>query len=128
MMFDSDVLIWATRGNLEAAALINSAPDRSMSIVSVMETLQGARSVLDIRIVKQSLNELGLRILPLSERIGYLAAALIEEYALPNGLRVDDALIAATAMEAGEVLATGNLRHFQPVRSLEIKAFRPPRV
>ena len=51
MMFDTDVLIWATRGNMKAAVLINSTLDRSTSIVSVMEILQAARSMLDMRIV-----------------------------------------------------------------------------
>jgi predicted nucleic acid-binding protein len=128
MMFDSDVLIWATRGNLDAAALIDSIPDRCMSIVSVMEILQGARSLADMRIVKQSLKELRLRVLPLSERTGYIASALIEEHAMPHGLRVGDALIAATAIEAGEVLTTCNARHFRPIRRLEVKDFHPQKV
>ncbi|HXP88340.1 MAG TPA: PIN domain-containing protein [Bryobacteraceae bacterium] len=128
MTFDSDVLIWFTRGEPEAIAWINTTPDRSMSIVAFIEVLQGARSRQDMRIIKESLNDLRFRILPLSESIGHSAAALIEEHAHSSGLRIEDALIAATAIEAGEVLATANTRHFAPIRGLAVKSFRPRRV
>jgi predicted nucleic acid-binding protein len=127
MTFDSDVLIWFTRGEPEAIALINSTLDRSMSIVALIEVLQGARSRQDMRIIKESLAELRFRMIPLSESIGHNAASLIEEYAHSSGLRIEDALIAATAIEAGEVLATANSRHFAPIRGLAVKAFRPRR-
>jgi predicted nucleic acid-binding protein len=125
MMFDSDVLIWASRGDSEAAAWIDSALARTISVVAVMEVLQGARSKIDLRMIRQYLNAAAFRIFPLSERIGHAATELIEEHALSDGLRLVDTLIAATAIEAGEVLATANARHFRAVRSLEVKAFRP---
>jgi predicted nucleic acid-binding protein len=128
MTFDSDVLIWLTRDEPEAIALINATPDRSMSVVALIEVLQGARSKLEIRKIKESLGDLRFRILPLSESIGYAAEALIEEHAHSNGLRIEDALIAATAIEFGEVLATANARHFAPIRRLAVKTFRPRRV
>ena len=125
MMFDTDVLIWASRGSFQAAAWINSDPHRAVSIVSVMEVLQGARSRNDMKSLQQSFRALQFRILPLTESIGHVALALIEEHALAAGLQIPDALIAATAIDAGEVLATSNVRHFRSIRSLEVKAFRP---
>jgi predicted nucleic acid-binding protein len=127
MTFDSDVLIWLTRDEPEAIALINATPDRSMSVVALIEVLQGARSKQEMRKIKDSLNDLRFRILPLSEFIGHTAAALIEEHAHSSGLRIEDALIAATAIESGEVLATANTRHFSPIRRLAVKTFRPRR-
>ena len=50
---------------------------------------------------------------------------MMETHALRSGLQVADALIAATAREAGEILATGNIRHFRPIAGLRLKAFRP---
>jgi predicted nucleic acid-binding protein len=44
MIFDTDVLIWASRGSEKAARAIDAAPDRALAIVSLMELLQGARS------------------------------------------------------------------------------------
>jgi predicted nucleic acid-binding protein len=89
-----------------------------------MELLQGARSRREMRTLQQSLQNLGFRVLPLSEAIGHVAAALIEEHALASGLQVADALIAATALEYGETLITGNARHFQTIRSLDLSRFR----
>jgi predicted nucleic acid-binding protein len=127
MTFDSDVLIWFSRGDPEATGLIRATSDRSASIVVLMEVLQGARSKREMRVIKESLSDLRFRIIPLSESIGHTAASLIEEHAHSSGLRIEDALIAATAIEAGEVLATANTRHFAPIRGLAVKAFRPRR-
>jgi predicted nucleic acid-binding protein len=67
MIFDTDVLIWASRGSEKAARAIDAAPDRALAIVSLMELLQGARSKLEVRQILQSLRQLQFRILPLSE-------------------------------------------------------------
>ena len=125
MIFDSDVVIWASRGDSEAASWINAARDPAMSVVTLVEVLQGARSTVEMRQMRQMVRALQFRVLPLSESIGNAAAALIEEHALSGGLQLADALIAATAIDAGEVLATANTRHFRAIRKLEIKAFRP---
>jgi predicted nucleic acid-binding protein len=125
MIFDTDVLIWASRGNQRAATAIDSCTDRALAIVSLMELLQGVRSKQESREIRQSLRQLQFRILPLSESIGSAAAALIELHALSAGLQVADALIAATAIESGHPLCTGNAKHFRAIRSLSCVAFRP---
>jgi len=40
-------------------------------------------------------------------------------------MRAGDAIVAATAIENGMVLATGNLKLFRPVKDLDLKIFRP---
>jgi predicted nucleic acid-binding protein len=125
MIFDTDVLVWASRGNLRAARTIDVATDRALSIVSFMELLQGARSKLETRQIRQSLRQLQFRILPLSETIGATAAAIIEQHALAHGIQLADALIAATAIEADRPLCTANVKHFRPISSLSRVAFRP---
>jgi predicted nucleic acid-binding protein len=127
MIFDSDVVIWASRGDSEAAAWIDAASEPGMSIVTLMEVLQGARALTEMRQTRQLIRALQFRVLPLTETIGEAAVALIEEHALASGLQLADALIAATSLDAGEVLATGNARHFRAIRRLEVKAFRPRR-
>jgi predicted nucleic acid-binding protein len=125
MIFDTDVLIWASQGNLSAARTIDRATDRALSIVSFMELLQGARSKLEARQIRQSLRRLEFRILPLSEPIGAKAVAIIEEHALAHGIQVADALIAATAIETDHPLCTANGKHFRPISGLSRIAFRP---
>jgi len=100
MIFDTDVLIWALRGSESAARAIDAAPDRALAIVSLMELLQGARSKLGARQIRQSLRQLQFRVLPHSEAIGATAVALIEQHALVHGIQLADALIAATAIDS----------------------------
>jgi predicted nucleic acid-binding protein len=125
MIFDTDVLIWASRGNLRAARAINDAGDRALSIISFMELLQGSRTKLEAKRIQKSLRQLQFQILPLSEAIGSGAATLISQHALPDGMQVADALIAATVLESGDSLCTGNTKHFRPIRGISLVAFRP---
>lgn len=43
----------------------------------------------------------------------------------PMAMQVADGLIAATARERGEMLATANTRHFRAIANSELKTFRP---
>jgi predicted nucleic acid-binding protein len=127
VIFDTDVLIWLLRGDANAIHLIESTPGKMISIVTFMELIQGLRSKSDIRAIRQLLQEWRFTVAPLSDSIGHIAAGFMEEYAPSSGLDVPDTLIAATAREAGETLATGNLRHFRVIANLDLKAFRPAR-
>ena len=44
MIFDTDVMIWAFRGNEKALDAIDNAPSRAISAVTYMELLQGVRN------------------------------------------------------------------------------------
>jgi predicted nucleic acid-binding protein len=125
MIFDTDVLIGLSRREFVALSLVDSTSDRSLSIVTFMELMQGARSKVEMQEIQRFIRESDFTVLPLTEAIGDLAAALIEQHALSNGLRLEDALIAATARETGEVLVTGNLRHFRAIRNLTLQPYRP---
>jgi predicted nucleic acid-binding protein len=125
MIFDTDVLMWFLRGNQAAASLLDSQAERAVSIVSVMELHQGARSREESRAIRRFLQDNNFRVIPINESISHLAATLVEDHALKDGLRVADALIAATARESGVVLATGNVRHTRSISALDLKAFRP---
>jgi hypothetical protein len=49
----------------------------------------------------------------------------MEQHALRSGLRVADALIAATAVENVQPLLSGDSRHFRTIAGLDIIAFKP---
>ncbi len=125
MIFDTDILIWLQRGNEKAGALVDNSVERYLSVLSYMELLQAAGGKKQHHIVKEFLKTFGFQILPLSENIGYRALVYIEEYSLSSGLRAGDAIIAATAVENSMVLATGNRKHFRPIKDLSLKVFRP---
>lgn len=124
MIFDTDVLIWFFRGDERAARLIEREHDRAVSIVSIMELYQGARSNEEIRKIRRFMQENGFRVIPLNESISHLALTLMEEHACSDGLQVADAMIAATARQTGLVLATGNVRHFRSIATLQLRTFR----
>jgi len=125
MIFDTDVLVWFLRGDSAAVRLIESQSERAISVVTAMELLQGARSRGEIKEIHQFIQQSRIRLIPVNESISHVALSLLEAYALGQGLRVADALIAATAREAALPLATGNARHFKAIAGLEVKVFRP---
>jgi predicted nucleic acid-binding protein len=125
MIFDTDIFIWVQRGNVKAAQLIEADAERFLSVQSYMELLQGAENRRQHEQMKSFLREFGFSTLPLSENIGHRAAVYIEEYGLSNGLRAGDAIVAATASENGLILCTGNAKHFNPIRDLKTRIFKP---
>jgi predicted nucleic acid-binding protein len=125
MLYDTDILIWVLRGNDQAAKLIEEDNGRSLSLVNYMELLQGAVGRREARLIKSFLIECGFIILPLTENIGHRASIYMEEFSLSSGLRVADALTAATAAESRLPLCTGDDRHFRSIRELELSIFRP---
>lgn len=125
MLFDTDILIWIQRRNVKAAHLVDRADERLISVQTFMELLQAARDKRQHAIIKRYLTDLSFSVLPLTENIGHRALVYVEEYGLSSGMRAGDAIVAATATENGLALATGNARHFRPVKGLALRIFRP---
>lgn len=125
MLFDTDVLIWALRGSERAAGVIDEAESLSLSIVSYMELVQGARDKRDLRMMRAFLKDMGFAILPLTENIGHRASIYMEEFGLKSRLGIQDALIAATAAENKIALCSGNDKHYRSIAEVELTVFRP---
>ena len=125
MIFDTDIFIWAQRGNEKAAKVMEKSNERFLSVQTYMELLQCAKNKTQHKYVKDFLSSFGFTVLPLTENIGHRASIYIEEYTLSSGLRSGDAIIAATAVENSLVLASGNSKHFKVVKELQLKFFKP---
>lgn len=125
MIFDTDVFIWIERGNAKAARLVEREDERFISVQSYLELMQCAENKKQHEYTKQFLKDFGFRTIPLSGNIGHRATVYIEEYPLSHGLRVGDALIAATATENNMALCSSNAKHFKPIKDLKLKVFRP---
>ncbi len=125
MMFDTHVLIWALRGNQRSAKTIDGAESLEVSIVNYMELLQGGRNKNERHMIRAFLGDLGFNILPLSENIGHRAGIYMEQYSLKAELGIADALIAATAVERGLLLCTGNAKHYRNIEGVSLQVFRP---
>ncbi len=125
MIFDTDIFIWIQRGNNKAAKLVEQAKERYLSVQTYMELLQCAKNKKQHESTKDFLTTFGFIVLPLTENIGHRALIYIEEYTLAHNLRSADAIIAATAVENNMSLASGNVKHFKPIKDLKLKAFAP---
>ncbi|MEO6060367.1 MAG: PIN domain-containing protein [Thermoflexales bacterium] len=124
MLFDTNVFIWVQRGNLKAAIAMNAAEARYLSAQTYMELLQGASNKAQQRVVKRFIADLGFVTLPLTENIGHRALIYIEEYGISSGLRADDAIIAATAVENNLPLCSSNEKYFRMIKDLALKVLR----
>ena len=125
MIFDTDIFIWAQRGNEKAAKVMEMSEERHLSIQSYMELLQCARNKKQHKYIKDFLKDFDFLVLPLTENIGHRASIYVEEYTLASGLRSGDAIIAATAVENNLPLVSSNVKHFKRIKELQLKNFKP---
>ena len=119
MIFDTDVLIWISKGVQSAVKTASSAAQRYISLMTRMELLQGARSKAHLLQVESFITDYDFVVLPLTENIGHRALIYVEEYTLSHGLRADDAIIAATAVENNMPLCSCNVKHYKPIKDLK---------
>ncbi|MBT3295649.1 MAG: PIN domain-containing protein [Verrucomicrobia bacterium] len=125
MLFDTDVIVWALRGNQKAAACIDAEPSLALSAVSYMELLKGSRDKDDQRLTIAFIRDMGFQTLPIGENVSHRAIVYMEEFALSHGLDLADALIAATAAERKIAICTANDKHYKTIPGLTIARFRP---
>ena len=125
MIFDTDIFIWAQRGNEKAAKVMEKSNERFLSVQTYMDLLQCAKNKTQHKYVKDFLSSFGFTVLPLTENIGHRASIYIEEYTLSSGIRSGDAIIAATAVENNLPLVSSNVKHFKKIRELQLKSFKP---
>ncbi|GHS88285.1 ribonuclease VapC [Synergistales bacterium] len=124
MVIDTDVLIWFFRGNLNAVSALDEIPvgERFISVITYMELLQGMRNKTELRIFQEIFEYSELIVLPLNRDIGNIACQYLEQFHLTSGLRIEDALIAATATTYNMELFSGNYKHFKDLK-IPLKRF-----
>jgi hypothetical protein len=125
MIFDTDVFIWAQRGNEKVVRLFEKEEEKYLSVQTYMELLQNATNKTQHKYTKDFLTSFGFIVLPLTENIGHRASIYVEEYTLSSSLGAADAIIAATAVENNMPLASSNVKHFRVIKELQLKAFKP---
>lgn len=125
MIFDTDIFIWAQRGNEKAVRLFEKEEEKYLSVQTYMELLQNAKNKIQHKYTKDFLTIFGFIVLPLTENIGHRASIYVEEYTLSSRLGAADAIIAATAVENNMTLASSNVKHFRIIKELQLKAFKP---
>ena len=125
VLIDTDVLIWLLRGRRSARDALARCRSVEMSAVTYMELVQGVRDKEELRLLRRTIRLNRWHILPLTVEISHRATLYIESYALSDGVRVADALIAASAVQAGSTLMTANTRHYKCIPDIELERYRP---
>lgn len=123
ILFDTDILIDFLRGSPEAELELLAVPveKRAASTITAMELAVGARDRRDLAQVEAFLAAAFGSVAEIDEEISRLARSLVGTYSLSHGLRIPDALIAATARHLRWPLVTGNLRHFAFIPDLDAR-------
>jgi len=124
-LIDTDVLIWYMRGNEKARAAIRRMESPAISIVTQMELVQGLRNKAEKIALHRFLDAYNFKCYPITEATSQRALFLMEEWRLSHQMLMADALIAATAMEHGLPLLSGNAKHYRFLTALELETFKP---
>jgi predicted nucleic acid-binding protein len=66
-----------------------------------------------------------LEMIYVNEEISSKAMFYVEQYYLSHSVHLADALIGATAVSYGIPLLTGNVKHYQIIKEVEIADFKP---
>ena len=125
MLVDTDVLIWYLKGNEKAYQIIENSSNFFISVVTYMELVQGMRNKKELNNLRKALHIWNAQILYISEEISAKAMFYIEQHFLSHSMQLADALIGATAIAYGNPILTGNDKHYNVLKDLEIKRFMP---
>ncbi len=114
---DTNVFITLFKGNNELEALLLKTQPAINSIV-YLELIQGAKSKKEIRRIEEYLTAFELH--HFDESISNRSIDLIRTYSTSHGLRLPDAVIAATCLENDFTLITFNIKDFRFIDGLKI--------
>ena len=124
MIIDTDILTDYFRGKEQAKKQISAIENRSISMVTQFELFQGARDKKELNLLKQFIREWSFKIYSIDETISFGTLFLLEKYSLSHGLKMADALIAATAINYDENLITGNYKDFKFIKEINVKKYK----
>ena len=124
-LIDTDVLIWYMKGNENAYKCIESNKNFPISVVTYIELVQGMRNKTELNHFRKFLKLWDARLIYINEEISTKAMFYVEQHYLSHSLQLVDALIAATAVSHGLPIITGNDRHYEVMKEVQIKRFRP---
>lgn len=124
MLIDTDVIIWFMRGNDLAKKAIDQNNGFSISAVTYMELVQGMRNKNELAALRKALNLWGTKIIYITEEISSKAMFYVEQHYLSHSMQLADALIGATAASQGIPLLTGNTKHYNIIKEIQLTRFK----
>jgi predicted nucleic acid-binding protein len=126
LIFDTDIVVWMTRNRPAALQFARGVrpTERNVSVISYLELLYGSRNQEELMYLQQLVAGWFTEILPVTAAITGSARRLMEDFALSHRPNVSDVLVAATALDRREPLATCNAKHYRFVPGLQLRIFR----
>jgi len=125
LIIDTDVLIWYLRGNETSKKTVEENIPFSISVVTYMELVQGMINKTEMKKFQKQLRSWNVNIIQIDKEISARAMFYVQEYALSHSMMLADGLIAATAVQYGEILLTANDKHYKYLPTIELKKFNP---
>jgi hypothetical protein len=83
------------------------------------------RNRRELSLLLRQLRTWNAEIRQIDSNVSARAMFFVETYFLSHSTYLADALIAATAIEAGEELLTANRKHYQHFHAIRLQEFRP---
>ena len=120
MVVDSDILIDFFRDFVKAKEFLLYTEAVRVSRVTVMEVIIGVKTrQAAIKALKQ-LDALGVKVIEVDDRISAKAGDTFQELWHRHGVGILDCFVVATALVAGEKLATRNEKYFKYIPGLDL--------
>jgi len=125
LIIDTDILIWYLRGDASAKEFVEQNIPFSVSSVTYMELIQGMKDKAEFRRFQKKFKSWKTDIIHIDQEVSSRAVFYVQEYALSHSMKMADALIAATAVQNSETLATANEKHYKFIPNIELVKFVP---
>lgn len=121
VLVDTDILLKSYRGDKEKHRQLHLLKENfSVSVITAMELLNGARSIRQLASIKKELKACSI-IHPTTETSNP-TLQLYAKYSVQRQMKVADLLIGATALHFGFELYTDNKKHFRFIKGLRFYA------
>ena len=114
---DTNVLIDHLRGSSQATEFLTKESP-AISAITVAELIQGCRSPKQLAQVNILLSD--FEVLHIDYSISNLATKLVSDLYLSHGLKLLDAIVAATAIKHKLILKTQDAKHFKFIKKLVV--------
>ncbi|MBG1266877.1 type II toxin-antitoxin system VapC family toxin [Nostoc sp. WHI] len=121
---DTDILIDAGRGVIEAVTCLQNLKASSSLIISIitqMELIVGCRNKAELQTLENFLKQ--FYIIKIDQAVSDTAVDLLRSYRLSHNLHIPDSLIAATAIISNYPFITKNQRDYKFIQVLNLLAY-----
>lgn len=125
ILTDTFFLIEYFKENSEVEKEINYIGPGSIMLntIIVMELIVGARNKVELNSIKKRLNK--FQVLEINQSVKDDAGSLLETFCLSHGLKIPDAVIAATARYYDIPLYTFNAKDFRFIPGIKLYNYNP---